>query len=65
MSRNSNGRSYRNSYFRNENQAENSGNDEEYIDDLENYECFEMLTKKYINKEYNIFNEKSEELLES
>jgi hypothetical protein len=49
MSRNSNGRGYRRSYFRNENPSENSSSDEIYVDDLENYEWFEMLTKKFIN----------------
>ena len=41
--------SYRISYFRNENHSGNSYDDEVYVDDLENYEWFEMLTKKFIN----------------
>ena len=36
-------------YFRNENHSGNPYDDEVYVDDLENYEWFEMLTKKFIN----------------
>ena len=61
MSRNSSVRSYRRSYFRNENPSDNSSSE----DDIDNYEWFEMLTKKFINKKFNILNEKSEQLLKS
>jgi hypothetical protein len=33
--------------------------DKEYDDDLNNYEDFEIITKKYINSKSNIFNIKS------
>jgi hypothetical protein len=42
-------RGYRISYFKNENQSGNPYDDEVYLDDLENFEWFEMLTKKFIN----------------
>ena len=58
-------RGYRKSYFRNLNKNGNPFDDEEYANDLEDYEDFEMLTKKFINNERNILDEKSEELLNS
>jgi hypothetical protein len=41
--------SYRISYFNDRNHSGNQYDDEVYVDDLENYEWFEMLTKKFIN----------------
>ena len=37
----------------------------DYEDDLKDYEDFEIITKNYINSKNNIFNEKSNKLLNS
>jgi len=37
----------------------------DYDDDLKDYEDFEIITKNYINSKNNIFNEKSNKLLNS